>query len=338
MSALQSFSATDVIERGSIKDADVAVLRSAFFEDATVSQQEADVLFELNRNCKVQDTAWATFFNEAIVDYVVRQAEPEGYVTLENANWLIDQASENGRVRSRSELEVLVNVLEESRWSPPSLIKFCIQQVRNAILDDDSPLRNASNDRRGTILESEVDLLRRMVYAFAGDSNIAVTRDEAEVLFEINDAIAGSDVNPAWTEFFVKAIANAVMASSGYSVPSREQALNAEAWVDTRGDLSPTAMIRSIVEAGLNGVMPAYKEQSSEELALSRLERQRIEIVTNETITNDEAQWIGERLSRDGTLTPTESALVAYLKDHTAKLHPLLTKALSNLEPSARFA
>ena len=73
----------------------------------------------------------------------------------------------------------------------------------------------------GTIREPEVELVRRILYAFGGDGSVAVTRAEAEVLFDINDAIADPTANPAWADLFVKAITNVVMAASGRSVPTR---------------------------------------------------------------------------------------------------------------------
>ena len=40
---------------------------------------------------------------------------------------------------------------------------------------------------RTSIAKAEVDLLRRILYAYGGDGNIAITRAEAEVLFRINE-------------------------------------------------------------------------------------------------------------------------------------------------------
>ena len=85
-------------------------------------------------------------------------------------------------------------------------------------------------------------MIRRILYAFGGDGNVAITRPEAEVLFEINDATADGTNAEGWRDLFVKAIANCVLAASMYTAPSREQALTREAWLDRRGDLSVGAM------------------------------------------------------------------------------------------------
>jgi hypothetical protein len=182
-----------------------------------------------------------------------------------------------------------------------------------------------------------VELIRRILYAFGGDGCTAVTRPEAEVLFAINDAIsaAGGEPSPDWTDLFVKAVANVVMAASGYQVPTREKALQHETWLESRGELSVGAFLSKMVQAGLAGVRDAYRQQTWEERAIAKLERQRVEIVTNEEITQDEANWLGERLARDGRLTAVEQALVADLKAHSASIHPDLARRLGAIPAAA---
>ena len=47
---------------------------------------------------------------------------------------------------------------------------------------------------------------------------------------------------------------------------------------------------------------------SSEERAIARLERQRIEIITNEAIAEVDAAWLSERLGRAGAVNPGAEA------------------------------
>jgi hypothetical protein len=96
--------------------------------------------------------------------------------------------------------------------------------------------------------------------------SIAVTRPEAEVLFDINDAIGDPQANPAWTDLFVKAVTNVVMAASGQAVPTREEALRRDAWlIEGRGELSPLALLSALVTSSIDAVRATYQEQSSEE-------------------------------------------------------------------------
>ncbi len=336
MSGFKSLQIEEIISRGSIKDSDVLAFRKIFYEDGITTAEEAEILFKLNNACKVSGPSWAEFFVEAITDFIVFQAQPQGYVTGDNAHWLIDRVSSDGNIDSKTELELVVNVLDKARWAPVSLVKFGLEQVKHAVISGTGPLRNGKHLASGEITEGEVDLLRRMLYAFGGDGHVAVTRDEADILFDIDEAVENADPNPAWTDLFVKAIANVIMATSGYAVPSREEALRQEASLEHPGQkTSVLAFLLSMVRTNLASVQDAYHDQSAEERALARLEHQRIEIITNEAITEVEASWLAGRLGRDGRLSPSETALVAYLKQESPNIHPILIEVVDRLASAA---
>lgn len=336
MSGLKSLALDDILLRGSISESEVQKFRRIFYEDGIVSGEEADILFRLNASCPVAPASWSTFVIEAITDYVVFQAQPQGYVTADNALWLIDRISANGAVRTKLDLDIAVNVIEKARWSPVSLGKFALEQVRAAVLTGAGPLRQGPAAARGTISESEVDLLRRILYAFGGSGHVAITREEADILFDIDDAVENADPNPAWTDLFVKAVANIIMATSGYAVPSREEALRQEAALDNPVQkTSVLAFLLSMVRSNLSSIRDAYHDQTAEERALARLEHQRIEIITNEAITEAEAGWLASRLGRNGSLSPSETALLAYLKHESPRIHPVLTEAVARLGNAA---
>ena len=335
MGALKSLLVDEIVRRGSIKDVDVLRLRSAVHRDGIVSAEDAEALLQLNEACPVQDAAWPEFFIETLTDYVVNQAQPEGYLTAEGARWLIARVSKDDAIARKTELDLVVNILDKARWSPVSLSRFALQQVRRAVVDGDGPLRAGQIVEKGRISEPEVELVRRILYAFGGDGNVAVTRAEAEVLFEINDAIVDTEANTAWTDLFVKAVTNVVMAASGQAVPTREEALRRDAWLMNRDELSPQALIAAMVTSSIDAVRNAYQEQSSEERALARLEHQRIEIITNEVITQAEAGWLSARIGRDGRLTANEAALIAYLKKESPNIHPDLQARVDRLAKAA---
>ena len=323
MAVLNAVSIAEIKARGSIKDADVLKLRRNYYDDGSISAEEADVIFALNDACPVQDPAWADCFIETITDYLVEQAEPRGYLTAENAQWLIERIGKDGRVDSKTELELLVNVLDKARWAPQSLVRFALEQVRDAVLDGTGPLRSGKKLEPGIVSEADVDLLRRILYSAGSDGSIAITQAEAEVLFDIDEATTGRDNHPAWTDLFVKAIANCVMAASGYAAPPREVALARDAWLDRRGELSLDAMLGGMA-TGLKGLFGGYREQTVEERSIARLTQQKVEIVTHEAVTAAEATWLAERIARDGKMSPNERALLAFLKTESPSIDPAL--------------
>jgi len=324
MSILRSVSVDDIVSRGSIRDQDVVRMRQSYYDDGAITPEEAVALIHMNDACRVQDVAWAPFFVQVMCDYIVNQAEPDGYVTAANADWLISRIAPDGKLRTKTDLDLVLQVLETARWSPERLVRFALDEIRRAIVNGKGPLRANGTHVNGVITDTEVDMIRRVLLAFGGDGNIAVTRAEAEALISIEESLEGSTPNPAWTDLFVKAMANVILASSGYGPPSREEALRADAGLKRAGDATTEIPVEAMVTKSLSSVWASYTEQSSEERALARLERQRIEIITNDEVTDGDAAWFAERLTRDGQLTPVEQAIVDYLRREATMLHPAL--------------
>src|SRR5258705_12209316 len=121
MGVLSAVSVAEIKARGSIKDADVLKLRRNNYDDGQITADEAAIIFALNDACPIQDPAWADCFVETITDYIVDQAKPEGYLTADNVAWLLSRISKDGRVETKTELELVVSVLEKARWAPQSL-------------------------------------------------------------------------------------------------------------------------------------------------------------------------------------------------------------------------
>ena len=218
MSVVNSLIFDEVCNRSCIRDADVLKLRQAYYADGQILEEEAKSLFEINDACRIQETTWAPFFVEAITDLIINDAEPQGYITKTNADWLIDCISRDGVVDTQTELEVLLTVLDKSRWSPECLVEFALDQVKTAVCDGNGPLRAGTQLQPGVVTDDDVELIRRVLYAFGGNGNIAITRKEAEILFQINDRITNSEENSAFTELFIKAISSCVILQ--HPVPS----------------------------------------------------------------------------------------------------------------------
>lgn len=308
MRVVKTVPVEEIVCRGSIKDSDVSRLSKAFVSDHHLSELDADTLFAMTVACPVQAPSWNRFFVDTVAGYVLTQMEPEGYVTAEKAAWLKQRIVSGGRVRSSIEFDLLMSVIERARWVPLSLAALALEEIKAAVINGDGPLRAGKVTVRGIILHAEVELLRNVICAFGHGSSLPMTRTEAEVLFDISAATAGSVPPAAWTELYVQAIANMALSSAGFAAASRESTLKAD-----MGMRHLDAPIEKQVEHILMSVHTDYHRQSQEERALSRLERQRIEIVTNEQLDMGGSAWVAERLLRGRHRSPVEIAVVAYL-------------------------
>lgn len=82
-----------------ITAADVRAMRAFVYPDGVVSRPEVEKLFRLNAAATSVCPEWRDFFVEAATDYLVHQERPEGYVSDENADWLMRMISQTALSR-----------------------------------------------------------------------------------------------------------------------------------------------------------------------------------------------------------------------------------------------
>nr|WP_246673174.1 hypothetical protein [Mesorhizobium sp. B2-9-1] len=311
---------------------DVTMLRREVFADGLVSRGEAEALFALDQTARDKCGEWAPFFVEAVTDYIVHQEKPEGYISEQNADWLVRTVSRDGIVDGRTELELLVHVLEEAKSSPSELSAYALEQVAHAVIDGKGPLMHGGSLVPGHIAKAEVDLLRRILYAYGGDGNIAISKAEAEVLFRINDRTAAADNDPSWSDLFVKAIANYVMCSTGYEPPTREVALRHENLLD---EAAPTlgGFFSRMVSGGFAAILEAYHSPGDIEAEWEARNRAAEALARRaETIDAGEAEWLAERVGGgQRPLRDNERALLTLIKHAAPEIHPALKPLLEKV-------
>jgi len=324
-------------EPGKITDLDVRNFRMEVFGDGIVSREEAEAVFAINNTVEDKCEAWLVFFVEAMVDYTVMQAEPKGYVSVSNAEWLIDQISHDGVVESRSELELLVKIIEKASQSPQMLSAFALSQVANAVIDGKGELMLGRTLTRGVIEAPEVELLRRILYGFGGEGGISISQAEAEVLFDLNDQTVEAQNCAAWSDLFVKAFANYLMAVSGYRGLSRQETLRGEEWLeDTEtdvtgmlasslrsvGQLFSRDAIADVFKSDTDRMQEAWKDRNSRFEETQRMAEQ---------VDDREGNWLADRIGRDGVLHANERALLEFIREESPMVHPAIQSLLDKV-------
>ncbi|MEL7239653.1 MAG: hypothetical protein AAGK78_12400, partial [Planctomycetota bacterium] len=269
-------------------------------------------LFALAARAPNGDREWRDYFTEAAADFYLREEQPHGYLTEEEVQTLKSR-TETISTESAFALYFLVKLLEDATQSPASMTDYVGDRIKSYILKRPEGPR---------IDEDDAALIRRFIFAAGGDGNIAVTRDEAEWLFDLNDAVSGADNHPAWAELFKKAVANCLMAHIGYQPLGRMEAISLDRRFhddETRGGLSAAGGFWSRIKTALSN--PAKRVEArygalNEERADAAIEA--------EKITATEADWLYARIARDGGFDASERALMQHLKSLDADLPPKL--------------
>jgi len=301
---------------GAVSADDVLVVRRAVYGgEIAVTPDEMETMLAIEEAASRADPGWAQLLDEAGADFIVNQLPPAGYVTEENAAWLVERIAKDGVVKTSRELGVLVHIIDRATSAPGTLAALALQQVELAVMEGRGPLA-AGGLERGRISKESVDVLRRILYAYGGNGAVAITRSEAEVLFDLNDATSGAGNDPSWDDLFVKAIASYLLTISGHRPPSREQALSDARWLDAPAE-GLGGFFARMTTGGLQGILAAYRETDGAPSPGAE----------TKGVTTDEAAWLAERFGRDGMLKENERALLRFIRDEAPSV-PGALKAL----------
>ncbi|MEM6413744.1 MAG: hypothetical protein AAF720_03710 [Pseudomonadota bacterium] len=305
---------TSLGDDGYVSADDVMILRRSVFPDGIVSRAELTTIFALGEKAPDGDREWPQFFAEVCADFFLNEEDPRGYVTSAEFVELEKLVTRDGPQASRLEIAVLVRLMEKATSTPQEMADFVREQLSTMICSRQTPVIDAA----------DTNLLRAFLYSSSGEGAIGITKNEAEFLFDLHDATANADNAPDWCDLFIKAIAAHLMQYVGYQPLPREEALRQHAWVSDHS-VNVGGFFDRMFEGGLSGIRNAYRSGPS--ATRERLDSNAAKTEVSEMITAREAEWLAERIARNGSIDRLEKALIAYIKDLDAELPPKL-KAL----------
>lgn len=291
---------------GAITAEEILALRRAGWADAAITPDEAEAVFTLNDALAEPTAEWSDFFVEAIGEFVVNGTDPRGYVSDDNARWLIARIDRDGALQGMTELELLVRVLERSHNVPEQLKAYVLEQVEQAVLTGSGPTRRGGELSPGHVNAAEALILRRVLFAPAGDAPAAVSCAEAELLFRLKDATREAANALEWKQLFVQGVANYLQGVASRSAQiSRERATELEAFVADHHS-SVTGFLGRMAKGAPNAFGVVFGRKSPERDRFAELR-------TAERITPDEQQWLDDHVNADGQIDAYEQALIAFL-------------------------
>ena len=297
--------------RQPISHEEVLKLRRQMWADGSISPEEASRLFQLNEEV-APSSEWTDFFVEALCDYLIARGQPRGFVTQTDAVWLQHHISRDGRVESHAEFELLVKLLERADSVPEMLKDFALAQIEQVVLTGSGPTRKGGDIEPGRIDDAEVALLRRMIFAPAGDGPAKVSRAEAEMLFRLKDATLGKANAADWPRLFVQGVANHLMAHQSFA-PSAEAA----ARMEQPYKVNPLGVVFNKMgrERASDAEVRAALLGDDE----ARIAAHKAAVAGDAAVTGDEATWLHRLFEADGARDDLEQALLDFLAEDGAR-------------------
>jgi hypothetical protein len=312
----------------------VLQVRRAIYSHDQLTPSDMDLVFSTARRAGRQSCPeWTALFCEALADYVVHQNDPPDYIPQNKADWLTASLARNGAICSRTEFEMLIDVMTHALGVPTSLSTFALREIKTAIIKGRRDAIGGEDHPPGVVAKSDVEALRAVLYAAKAGTPGHVTRDEAEVLFEI--AHATSHTDSLFDDLFARAIGNYLMAVDLHA-PDAAEALHFEKWLDEKDDLRgflsrmlhrpPAGNSFNLLESPATAFEAGLVRQDADDESL-RNER--------EKITDAEAAWVIAHLTREGELSSAEKRLLQFLAANALSIPPSLRALIDKTKMAA---
>lgn len=293
---------------------EIADLRRLGWADGEMTPDEAEFLFVANETGGDAGPEWCDFFVEALTSYVVHTVLPRGYVDAEMAEELIARIDRDGRVGTMAELELLVRVIEVASSVPEVLRTYALQQFEEAVAMGDGPTRHGELDRCG-INQTEVKLLRRLIFGTGSERPGGVGKAEAELLFRIKDATLYEVNCLEWQDLFVKGVAQFLLGFAGEETPSPQRMRELESFMAREGAGLGSFLSRMARSEGETGFASLLELGGGAEALDDWDDRAEMAAL----LTGSEQGWLKDMLEADEDLDDLERALIAFIDAETGE-------------------
>ncbi|MEM1147108.1 MAG: hypothetical protein AAGH49_04895 [Pseudomonadota bacterium] len=290
-----------VAKLGELSESEAHRIVNEIYADGIVSRGEAEALFRLSDVLSETDPAWISRFQEAVKDFLLTREPPEGWITDEEADWLISQVQTDASTPTLDEIDLILELLRKADGAPESLGDFVLEAISERIIAD------------GVANLKMVERMRYALYAGAGNGGIWVTQKEADILFKINDAIAESRNAETWNDLFARAIGNHLMARAHPAPQTVEDALSRETWLSDSSSSAGGFLSRMGSSFGSGNWFQSIT-YSSKRAAEARRRAAEAADREAEEITDFESTWVLDRIASDKKVSPAEMALLEFLK------------------------
>ena len=309
----------DATRDGAIDEADVRAIRRALYGDGGQIGEAMRLLWTADSRRKSHSPEWSKLFVEAALDVALRETKPVGYFPPDKAQKVIEALGERGELRTDTVLEALVAIVEKARHVPTEFGAFVLRRMKQAVIMSDDVTASGEKLTPGVIGLPELKLIQRVVWGAGDEGHLAVSRAEAEALFDIADATAGAPNAPEWDAFFAGAVGNYLIGATGRQPPSRERAF--QMWeTNYKADAlrqfgQVLTRARDMQLSDIRGDLNRHRLSSMVEAAWAADNAAReTQRAANERLVGEKAGWLVDRISRNRALSAPESALIAFLE------------------------
>ncbi|WP_416796750.1 hypothetical protein [Ciceribacter azotifigens] len=199
-----SFPACVIAGKNSLTADDLLLLRKYSFPDGIRSPDDVVVMLALDMLCPEKCAEWHDYFVESLADYIVNRCPPAGSLDTMNAVWFEQVFAEDGIVRSRHELDLLLHLIDLAPPAPATLTALALDQLAIARADGRGPMQTGRAAEHAHLSPSDIAYVRRVLKHACDNGRLALEEREREALLRIDGSVKGTRV-PAWLDILKEA-------------------------------------------------------------------------------------------------------------------------------------
>ncbi|MBV1701276.1 MAG: hypothetical protein KGQ46_05580 [Hyphomicrobiales bacterium] len=308
-------------QEDSVENSEILALRREIYAKPSVSRADVENLLALGRTPNGQSPEFADLLAMAATDLLVNQPDPAKYITQADADWLMGHIGTG--LSNNAEFEMLTDIIRYAISVPASLAAFTVSEIEKVIV---------GTNGQGAPADKYIDALKIAVYAATPESSLHVSRASAESLFEIVHASGQAASNPAFGDFFAKAIGNYLMGIAYHWTQSAKDKLEVEKFENAPSSFGD--FIGSMFGgffAGKANVHDAFTSAIGldEREAHARNAADAAEAAQAAAIDPSETAWLMAHLARNAPLTAAERQLLQFLQQEAGTLPAPLEKLIA---------
>jgi hypothetical protein len=184
------------------------------------SDAEAEALIDFNARMKGEDADWDSRFVRVLADYVLARDAAGGALTQTNLEWLQDRIALAGGLRNRNLASLFMRLLRKASETPAGFGLIVLSHIC------DQMVRAGHADARLVCKIAET------LSCLSEEHAPWISRAEAAILYQAQDALQGCANDPAWNFLFARAIGNHLVARAHPNPYSERHALSRKHWLD----------------------------------------------------------------------------------------------------------
>jgi hypothetical protein len=128
-------------------------------------------------------------------------------------------------IGAAAEFQDIVAAIDKAPHLASGLAVLALEEVRRGVVTGEGTTTRGRVHFSRTIDATDAAMCEMILIAGGGNAGKPVTREEAEVLFDIHEAGLDREDSGRFDDLFVKSIAHHVLAAAGHVVPPRAVAL-----------------------------------------------------------------------------------------------------------------